>query len=294
MSIQKRKLSYYGIDFLSGEDHCFDSHIFCEFLSYLDSLSASKKLFNDTKTNKAVSLASIYDETKEGIHLYKIVFKSCKYNHSPDYMSSADGTERASDKKLYEGDKELTHMCMRIGGDEAYTVFEDRKNGVSIGGVITYFNRHFKSYLQSRNLNDKSILWAGAVPPDDFLTALSNSKRVSIADIFVDKAVLGSGYLNLMETDATSQENLVMTLKSKYKQSLPKHAIQSAYRKIATGGDVIKRIRLYGKDINGMNTVIDSLNQKKTDEVIVDLMPNGTVDTYSIFSKMEEILGVTE
>lgn len=40
--------------------------------------------------------------------------------------------------------------------------------------------------------------------------------------------------------------------------------------------------------------MIDSLHQKKVDEVSVNLLQNGVVDTYSIFAKIEEILGVTE
>ena len=294
MSTQRRKLSYYRIDFLSGEKHDFDSILFCEFLSYLNELPEQEKLFNDENRKKAVALASLTDETKEGIHLYKLVFKSCKYNHSPDYMSSKDGSERISDKRLDEGDKEITHMCMRIDGHEAYTVFEDRRNGVTIGGVISYFNRHLKNYLQAQDLEDNFYLWAGVVPSDDFLTALNNAARISIADIFVDKTVLGSGYLDLMPLDPSSQDDLVMTLKSKPRQTLPKRAIQSTFRKISTKGTIVNRIRLYGKDINKMNIMIDSLHQKKMEEVTVDLLPNGVVDTYSIFAKIEEVLGVTE
>lgn len=294
MSTQRRKLSYYGVDFLSGDQHFFNPPLFCDFLGYLNGLPTQNKLFNDAKTKKAVSLDTISNETKNGIHLYKIVFKSCKYNHSPDYMSSRDGSERPSDKKLDEGDKELTHMCMRIDENEAYTVFEDRRNGVTIGGVISYFNRHLKTFLQSKGKTDDFYLWAGIVPSDDFMQALGNASRISIADIFVDKSVLGSGYLNLMEVDASSQEDLMLTLKSKPRQSLPKRAIEGTFRKIATNGTVVNRIRLYGKDINKMNMVIDSLNQKKINEIVVELRENGTVDTYSIFAKIEEVLGVTE
>ena len=294
MSTQKRKLSYFGIDFLSGENHRFDPALFCDFLAYLDALSTQDKLFNDEKTKKAVSINRMLNETKSGLHLYKIVFKSCKYNHSPDYMSSRDGSERISDKRLDEGDKELTHMCMRIDGHEAYTIFEERRNGVTIGGVISYFNRHLKDFLHARGITDDFYLWAGVVPPDDFITALSNATRISAADIYVDKAVLGSGYLNLMELDASSQNDLVMTLKTVPRQSLPKRAVQGLFRRISTEGTVVNRIRLYGKDINGMNTMIDSLHQKKVDEVSVNLLQNGVVDTYSIFAKIEEILGVTE
>lgn len=294
MSTQRRKLSYYGIDFLSGDQHHFNPQLFCEFLLYLNNLPAQNKLFNDEKTKKAVALSSLRDEIKEGIHLYKIVFKSCKYNHSPDYMSSRDGSERVSDKRLDEGDKELTHMCMRIDGHEAYTVFEDRRNGVTIGGVISYFNRHLKDFLRVKMMEDNFYLWAGVVPPDDFMTALDNAARISVADIFVDKSVLGSDYLNLMELDASSRDDLVMTLKSKPRKSLPKRAVQSTFRKISTSGTVVNRIRLYGKDINKMNIMIDSLHQKKVEEITVDLLPNGVVDTYSIFAKIEEVLGVTE
>ena len=73
MSTQRRKLSYYGIDFLSGDNHHFNSELFCEFLSYLNELPNQDKLFNDEKTKKAVALSSLRDETKEGLHLYKIV-----------------------------------------------------------------------------------------------------------------------------------------------------------------------------------------------------------------------------
>lgn len=292
--MQRRKLSYFAIDFLSGEQHTFNPALFCEFLAYLDNLSTTDKLFNDQKIKKAVALDRIFEETKEGIHLYKVVFKSCKYNHSPNYMSSRDGSERVSDKQLDEGDKELTHMCMRIDDREAYTVFENRRNGVTIGSAISYFNRHLKEFLHIQGIEDSFCLWAGIVPPDEFMTALNNATRISVADIFVDKSVLGSDYLNLMEIDDNSQDNLVITMKVKYRQSLSKRAIQGAFRKITTEGSVVNRIRLYGKDINRMNTVIDSLQQKKMDEISVDLLPNGVVDTYSIFAKIEEVLGVTE
>ena len=76
------------------------------------------------KLNKAISIDSIKEEKIPGLHLIKCVFKSCTFNHSPNYMSSIDGSERPTDKLLFEGDKELTHICFRIDGNEAYTVFE--------------------------------------------------------------------------------------------------------------------------------------------------------------------------
>lgn len=294
MSTRKRKLGYYSIDFLTGEAHDFDADLFCGFIRFLNGLPDNERLFNDTKNNKAVALSSIQDENKEGMQFFKLTFKSCKYNHSPDYMSSVDGTERPTDKQLHEGDRELTHMCMRIDPNEAYTVFEERKNGVTMVGVITYFNRLLNHYFLQLRAPNNRILWASLIPPDDFLTALRGAERISIADIFVEKKVLGSGYLGIMAVDANSQDDLVMTLKAKRSRSLPKRAIQTTFQSIAAEDTEVTRIRLYGKDINKMNIIIDSLNQRKVEEVIVDLREDGTVDSYSIFAKIEEVLGVTE
>lgn len=294
MSVQKRKLSYWGIEFVSGNAHYFDAQLFCHFLEYVNNLAERDKLFRDEKNNKAVALSSISDETKQELHLYKIIFKSCKYNHSPDYMSSTDGSERPTDKRLDEGDKELTHMCMRIDGNEAYTIFEDRRNGVTMGGVIKYFNKLLYTFLSQQGIKDIFCLWASIIPSGDFLTALDTADRISVAQLFVEKRVLGSGYLDLMDVDANSQNDLLMTLKSKPRQSLPKRALKQTFLSLATEGTEITRIRLYGKDINKMNITIDSLGGKRIEEVSVELTPNGIVDSYSIFAKIEEVLGVIE
>lgn len=150
------------------------------------------------------------------------------------------------------------------------------------------------TFLAQEGIPDDFYLWASIIPPEDFLTALESADRVSIAELFVEKKVLGSGYLGLMDVDANSQDDLVMTLKSKPRQSLPKRALKQTFLSLTTEGSQVSRIRLYGKDINKMSVIIDSLKGKRVEEVTVDLTPNGVVDSYSIFAKIEEVMGVTE
>ena len=45
MSVQRRKLSYWSIEFASGDEHHFDSQLFCRFLNY-----ANCKCKLDTRT----------------------------------------------------------------------------------------------------------------------------------------------------------------------------------------------------------------------------------------------------
>ena len=294
MSTQKRKISYWSFDFLSGDEHCFDPDIFCRFMTYLKGVDPQRLLRRDEKQNKAISLESIREEVKQGMRLYKVIFKSCKYNHSPDYMSSIDGSERPTEKLLSEGDKELTHLCFRIDTNEAYTIFEERKNGVAIGGVVTYLNSFLTEFItENEDLDDNFYIWSSIIPPDDFMTALGKTNRISSTELFVQKKVLGTGYLELMDEDINSQDDLVITMKAKPRQSLARKGIEKAFTALTTGGTEISRIRVRGKDINKMSVTIDSLNGKKVDEVTVNLHENGIVDSYSLFSKIEEILGVT-
>lgn len=293
MSVQKRKLSYWGIEFVSKDNHSFDPELFCRFLRYVQKLPSDQQLFRNEKNNKAVALASIKEEKKQGSHLFKIVFKSCKYNHSPDYMSSTDGSERPTDKQLYEGDKELTHMCLRIDSCEAFTIFEERRNGVSMGGVISYFNDLLRTFLTQEG-RVTFILQASIIPSQDFLKALENADRISIAELFVEKKVLGSQYLGLMDNDANSRDDVVMTLKSQPRQGLSKHILKKVFHSLATEGSTVSRIRLYGRDVNKMSVMIDSMLGKKVEEVTVELTSNGIVDSFSIFSKIEEVMGITE
>lgn len=293
MSIQKRRITYWSIDFINNEEHSFDQALFCRFMKYVAGLDETTRLEKNAKTNKAISLESVNDETKQGVHLLKVVFKSCKFNHSPAYMSSLDGTERPSAKHLDEGEKELTHICMKIDTNEAYTVMEERRNGIAMSTMIHYLNRFINPFLALEGQDDKRLLWASIVPSDDFLTALGSTERISSVELFVENKILGSGYLDLMRIDANSQEDIVMTIKSKPRQSIRQEIVRQAYLRLMTEGYVASRIRIRGKDINKMSVTIDSLNGKKVDEITVNLLENGVVDTYSIFSKLEEILGVS-
>lgn len=66
MSVQRRKLSYWSIEFASGDEHHFDSQLFCRFLNYVDNLSEEDKLFRDEKTTKLLHCqASEMKENKD-------------------------------------------------------------------------------------------------------------------------------------------------------------------------------------------------------------------------------------
>ncbi len=290
MSQQKRKLGYWSIEFARGDNEFFEEDLFCSFMDHISSLDTKELLQKDASNNKAAALDRIWKTTIQGRTAYDIRFKSCKYNHSPNYMSSTDGSERPTDKKLYEGDKEVTHLCICVTALEATCVIEERRQGVSFGAIIRYFNVLLREYLELIK-RDEGITFVGSIiPSEDFLAALESAEKISVAELFVDKAVVGSGYLGFLEIDANTREDIVMTVKSKPKQTFTKRALKAAFLAMATEGTQVRRIRLRGRDYNNMSIVIDSINAKKKDEVIVELTENGIVNSSSIFQKMEEAL----
>lgn len=293
MSSRSRKISYYSIEFSKGDDNFFDIDIFNGFFDYIQNLSEADKILNDERNSKAQELYSVEKTSIQGKNILKVIFKSCKYNHSPELMSSIDGSERASDKKAFEGEKELTHICMSITAFEAFTIFEDRKNGVTISQTVKYLNSWLHKYLESVGRETFYFIYS-IIPSEDFLASLNKAKRITLAELFTERELLGSEYLNLIDLDDNSQEDIIMQVKSKRSQSISKQSIQQAFNKLLASESKLKRIRIYAKDNQNMNIVLDSINAKKKQEIIVDLKENGTVDSYSIFSKMEDILGVTE
>lgn len=292
MSQQKRKLGYWSVEFTHGDNSFFNKDLFVGFMTYLSKLSTQELLQRDAKNNKAIAVDRIWKTEIQGATAYEVRFKSCKYNHSPDYMSSTDGSERPTAKQLFEGDKEVTHICMRIDALEVMCVIEERRSGVTFGTVIRYLNEKLRNYLRQEKQDEGIVLLGSIVPAQDFLEALEATERITIAELFVDKEVMGTGYLGFLEIDASTREEVVMTVKSKPKKSITKRAARAAYLGLTTEGTQVRRIRLRGRDYNNMSVIIDSLNAKKKDEIFVELMTNGIVNSSSIFTKMEEALEV--
>ena len=95
-----------------------------------------------------------------------------------------------------------------------------------------------------------------------------------------------------MAEDKNAREDVIVTIKAKPRQSLAKRALVDLYNKLTSGGSIVNRVRLRGKDINKASITIDSLHGKKIDEIDVELNANGTVDSTSIMSKLNDLLGI--
>ena len=154
-------------------------------------------------------------------------------------------------------------------------------------------NYHLKDFIrESKGLDEKLCIAASIIPPENFLDALKKTSKISSAELFVERKVIGTGYLELMDEDINSQEDLIITVKAKSRQSLGRRGIEQAFTALTTGGTRVSRIRLRGKDADKMDVTLDTLKGKKVTEVNVELLESGIVNSRSMFSEMEKLLGV--
>lgn len=291
MSTNNRRLSYWTINYIDSQEQIsFDGDLFLDFLDYCISLEPERLLINDRTKYKAVALKSMQIEEVDSLRICKIVMKSCKYNHSPDFMSSVDGTVRVSGKTLSEGDEEITHLCIRIDPDEAYVVFEQRVSGVSFGRFVEYLNHFFKRYKRDKEVQEDIYLNSNAVLIHDFENVLGCVQRISSAELYTHKEIVGSEFLDLMEIDTNVRDEVIFTIKAERRASLSREKIQHAFRQLISGDSKITRMRLRCKDNDDISIMLDTINMKKKDEITVKLNDNGIVDTIDIFIKMKDIL----
>ncbi len=274
MSNSLRKIEYYGIYFCDQEEYQ-DSE---ELVKLINSLNSSY-IYDDEKLNKFWRLDS---KSLEG-NIFKLIFKSGKYNHSPNYISRVNGSERTSDKALDEGECEKTHLVIDVISSSL--IIESRRSGISAFNVIKYIN----SFCKEKDLKFSRIKALKELN-NDFLENLKLLNRLQSVELFVEKDIIGSEYMNLIEPVEESQDEVIITVKAKRKKSLPSKQIIDRFKKIGLQGERTKRIRVRGSDADNITVLLDTLNQCKIEQIYVELNDDGTVNSNSFFERINELL----
>ena len=291
MSLEKRKIGHYTIEMTDGENSCFDSQLLKDFLFDLVSTSRAERLVNNRKQNKALLLYNVSEDiTSQDRHIINVTFVSCKYNHAPDYMSSTDGTERATIKRTDEGEEELTHFSIELRSNEGYIVFEERRSGVSIGTVMKYLGEKFADYQNKIEAVKNYSIQYFVIAHEDFMTKINTCSRICSAELYTDKDILGDEFVDFAGLSGTLKEELIISMMPQRGQTINRRLIDRIHQTITRRAGRISRMRVKIKDDEGVIAILDTLNGKRKDEVTVDLNANGTVNSNSIFRALKEVI----
>lgn len=189
------------------------------------------------------------------------VFKSARNKFRPNIINKTTGEERANPKSKLDGEIEKTHFVFKIdrSDDSVYLFLESNFSGISILNLCNYFNDYSKIYKRKIKESDKYAVKHDLVGVNNFKTELERFSRTKVAEIYYDKQILGSEFLNFNKNRVVPvKEDVILTLKADKGMDINSVALEAYNKLTGNGKSGITRVRIKGNDANGNETSIDT------------------------------------
>ena len=288
MDKKYRKISFFTLIKKSNENN-FAFFEINNLIKFIKGLKEQEGKYELKKQKKACSLETItIDDTHK---IITGVFKSAERHYRPPLWDLTNNTERENPKKITEGDKEKTHFAIKITDEEVYFALEVNGRGITINDIIAYFNFFKEKYLKSIEEKQNFTICYYKVGKGNFLEELKKLNRVRIATVAFNKSILGSEALNFSNRTETLQDDIMLTLKAKRKQSISKQLGVAIYNKYSGKNDIISKIRIEGNNEKDERIILDTNFIEKIEYANVSLNLNtGEVQTQEMLSFLKSFL----
>lgn len=235
---------------------------------------AKKNKIRDIKGDKFCFLENFSvteNADKSRVEIYGF-FKSARNKFRPNLVNRRTGQERPNPKLLVEGDIEKTHFAMVLDKalNEVYFVHEYNFHGISINNVLDYFKFFAKENATSKKLKKSFTLKHQVIPKSGFIETLQSMSRVKVADVYIDKQLLGSDALNLSNRTVGVKSEMKLTIGSNPRESIKSTAVE-IFNKFNSGErHSITKIRVEGRDERNNDIIIDTSFMNKQDFITAD------------------------
>ena len=258
-----------------------------ENLNYIMKLS-KKNRFYELKDNKFCFLDSlrINENYCEGY------FKSARNEFRPNLINKTTGNERKNPKEKSEGDIEKTHFVFKIDNEnnEVYLFLENNHTGISINTFINYLNKFTREFELSNKRSKSFTIRHTIIVRNDFLQELKKLSVAKIAEVVVDKQILGNNVLKFSNRIVPIQSDILITIKAQKGENLTNFAVDTYNKFVTNEDDGIRKIRIYGQDENGNKTLVDTSFMGQVDFVSTTLDDNtGEAVSQILLNSIKEI-----
>ena len=289
MSEIRRKIGFYSLKLKKKrKEEYIDTSIVEDVFDYLGDLDEPDRVM-DQSTTKSSKFHFFRKSVKKSSHR-KILFTSAKYRHRPPLIDKDTASRRDNPKTLTEGEEEKTHVLFKYIDDEIICLLEEHRSGISINSLVKYLTKFIDIYLDEKDEERKWSFELSIIPKDDFMGELKSLDRVSVGQIYADKKILGSEFLNYSNKTKPLKQDLVLTMRAETKGSLFA-PIKDIYKKYSDDEGQISKIRVHGTDVNGHKILLDTDLIKKVNYVDAIISENtGVVKSREFFEALEEIL----
>lgn len=260
-----------------------------QFVTELSPIQRKRDLFND----KFMFLDYIsYDRENDGICLIQFLFKSAKHSYRAPLLDRNTVESRENPKTMAEGEQMKTHALIKIKNGDAMLFLETGNGVLTCANIVSYLNS-LKNDYNSLQDNEENIITgffcSETIARDDFREVLANMNRVTLAEVYVDKNILGSDFLNFSNPSEELKEEIVMSLKAERKRNIKQH-VYNILDKFSGNTSIIKRLRIKGKLPNDNEGIIDTdfINKKE----FVDAQQDNDTGEYNsayMFSQLKTL-----
>lgn len=284
----KRKIGFYFILYKKGDmerSAWTPTLTVCKFLSALEKSNRKK----DLDGNKFGFISEI---STDGDETASILFKSARHSYRAPLLDRNTVEERENPKTMDEGEQMKTHAVLKNIEGSPIALIESGNNLMTGNNIIDYLNWGLSLY--NANIDEADEAMDGSfslemVPRDDFREVLDSMSRVTCANIFIDKNILGSSVLNFAEPSETMQEDIVLQIKANRKKSI----LDSLYHivdKYNSNNSDIRRIRVVGRTGNNNETIIDTgFIVKKEYVEVTQNTDTGEFSSIEMFSAIKKL-----
>ena len=227
----------------------------------------------------------------ENITDIKLCFESARNEFRPLVIDKLTGEKKKNPRQKSESDINKSHFIIRIdkSQNEVFVFLEKNHFGITLGAFINYINYFTKLYyVKKKKLKKEFSIIYFDIKNNNFITELESSKRMVIADVYIDKQLLGGNYLNFSNRTTSIRKDVVMTVKSELGESICE-TIFDFYAEL-NKGESIRRIKARGMDENGHNIILDTQSMDKCDTVNVDVnIETGEINATQLFTFMSKM-----
>ena len=285
--MEKRRIGFFNLHCIEGENT----------LNVIENLTkALRFIANQTNKQKKKDLSDdricfldFYDYN-ENECLIKVLFKSARHSYRAPLLNRNTIEARENPKTRDEGEQVKTHLLIKFVEGDAIVFLETGRNMLSMKTITEYLNTFVSIY----NGNHKKEHIDGhfcfdMIPRDDFREVLENMQRVTCAELYIDKQILGSDALNFSNRIESVQEDIVVSLKPEKKKSI-KNFIDDILSKTIGVKREIKRIRVKGKMSDSSECIIDTDFIVKKEYIDAQQSEEtGEYNTQYMFSQLKEL-----
>ena len=283
--MEKRRIGFFNLYCTEGEKTLNVVEILAKTLRFI--ANQTNKLKKKDLPDDRICFLDFYNYDEEQ-GLIKILFKSARHRYRAPLLNRNTIESRENPKTKDEGEQVKTHLLIKFVEGDAIVFLETGRNILSMKIITEYLNTFISIY----NNNHKKEHLEGhfrfnMIPCEDFHEVLESMQRVTFAEVFIDKQILGGDALNFSDRIEYVQEDIAISLKTVKKESI-KQTIYDILSKITGGRTDIKRVRVKGKMSDSSESIIDTDFIVKKEYIDAQQSEEtGEYNTQYMFSQLE-------